>query len=112
MLLSLDSFSKTTLVVGDSVSISKEDAKLIKEDLRLGLLCDSIKGEQALRILNFQGMVQKFESKDLAHTNRVARLDKKVKTVTLQRDFFKKITLFGVPIAIGGGVVLGILIAK
>jgi len=110
--MSLAASSENTLTTEDSVCISKEDAKLIKEDLKLGLICDSIMTEQHLRILNFKEMFRKAESKDLVHMNRVARLNKDVKSITTQRDILKKITFYGVPLALGAGLFVGILLAK
>jgi hypothetical protein len=94
----------------DSLCFSKEQAAQILKDIKKGEICDSIRTNQALQIINFKDVVKKDNEIIHLHENRISVLEKDLNTANTKLKITKRIANFGIPIAIGGGFIIGILL--
>ena len=97
---------------GDSLCFSKEEAKLIMQDLKRVNLLDSIIINQELQIINFKSVLRNNKEQILLFTNRNTKISKELDKTYLKLKLSKKLTFFGVPIAFGGGILTAILLSK
>ena len=103
---------QTTPIQEDSVCLSAEDARVIFKDLQLFQLCDSIRSNQSLQIKHFKEVLKTNDNIILETNKRLSEVTKERNTSNLKLKISTRITMFGVPIALGGGLLIGILIAN
>ena len=87
-----------------------EQAKQIFIDLKKGELCDSISQNQALQIINFKEVVKKDLELDALNKKFIADQGKEINTANLKLKISKRLTFVGVPVALVGGFIFGVLI--
>lgn len=102
-------FSQT--ISSDSVKcFSYEQAKTIIKDLKKGRLCDSISQIQALQIVNFKEVIQNKNSEITIKNSQFSAKSKELKTANLKLKISKNLSKFGIPTALLGGFLVGILV--
>ena len=102
-------YSQTTLT--DSLKcFSYSQAKQIMKDLKRGEICDSISQNQELQIINFKSILSKSnEQINLLQTNN-DELNKSLLNANRRLKMSVSLTKYGIPIGIGAGFIVGILI--
>ncbi len=109
MTIRLTAFTQTSS--SDSVKcFTYEQARQIAKAIKHGEICDSISQNQALQIFNFIEVVKKDNAIILLNKDRISELEKDLKITNTKLKISKKLTMFGIPIAFGGGFLVGILL--
>ena len=81
--------------------------KEITKELKRGVLCDSITQNQALQILNYKSVLDK-DSKIITLNNEMIKKQKNtIKIIAIKLKISKTMTLVGAPIALLGGIFIG-----
>ena len=112
LLMNLNLHCQTTPIQEDSVCLSASDARIIFKDLQLFNLCDSIRQNQSLQIKHFKSVLIT-DNQIISETNkRLLDVTKTLNTTKLKLKISKRLTFFGVPVAVGGGLLLGVLMSK
>ncbi|MBV1952553.1 MAG: hypothetical protein KUG64_10230 [Cycloclasticus sp.] len=75
-------------------------------------VCDSIRSNQKLQIHNLKEVFKKDQQQILLHTNMIARKEQKLQKSLKKLQISKKLSVFGMPIAFGAGIVTAILVFK
>ena len=87
-----------------------EQARTIFKDLKKGQLCDSIRGIQSLQIVNFREIVTNNKESITLLTESNENISKKLNVANTKLKVQRRLTMFGVPVALGVGFVVGILL--
>lgn len=111
LLTNLTATSQTILKI-DSVCLSKEEARVIFKDLKLGQYCDSIRTNQSHRIAGYKGLVADKDEEINLHLDRVNTLEKEGKTKDAKIKILKKAVTFGLPVGVGVGALGMFLLLK
>ena len=109
LLISYSSVCQTTQRQ-DSVCLSVEEARIIFKDLQLFEVCDSIRSNQSLQIIHYKSVVANDNQQILLYTNRLDKKEKELSKALKMLQISKKLTFIGVPVAITGGFILGLII--
>lgn len=111
IILSLNSTASSQIILNDSLTCFNEvQLKKIVKDLKKVEVQDSIIQTQQLQIINFKEVLT-VDNKIIAENDkRLSELTKELNRTNLKLNISKKLTFFGVPIALGSGFILGILI--
>lgn len=80
------------------------------KDIKRGEICDSIRINMSLQITNFKEVVRKDNDIIKLHENRIATLNEDLGKANKKLKISKKLTTFGIPIALGGGFLIGVLL--
>ena len=87
-----------------------KQVRKITKSIKQGQLCDSISQTQQLQIINFKELSIKNDSIILENNKRLLEVKKTLSNTALKLKISKRLTFFGVPIALGGGLLLGIIL--
>ena len=109
LLINFNSACQTTQKQ-DSVCLSVEEARIIFKDLQLFEVCDSIRSNQSLQIIHYKSVVANDNQQILLISSRLDKKEKELSKAIKMLQISKKLTFFGVPIAFGGGLILGLLL--
>jgi len=113
IILLIKSTAFTQPTSNDSIKcFTIEQVKQITKDLKKGFICDSIVQNQELQIVNFRDVLKVNDNIIVENNKRVLELTISVNNKQTKIDALKKVSLFGIPVAIGGGLFLGILLSK
>ena len=96
----------------DSICFSKVEAIRLFKDLKKLDVFDSIISNQSLQIYNFKEIVINDKQQILLHTNMIARKQKELNVTNLKLKISRKLSVIGIPVSVGLGLVVGILISK
>jgi len=113
IILSLNSIASSQIILNDSLTCFNKDqlVKIVK-DLKKVEVQDSIIQTQELQIFNFKEVlkvdIQIIAKKD----ERLSELTKSLNKTQLKLKISKRLTFYGVPIAITTGFLIGIVITK
>jgi uncharacterized protein YjaZ len=111
IILSLNSIVSSQIILNDSLTcFNKEQLKKIVKDLKKVEIQDSIIQTQQLQIINFKEVLKVDNSIIAENDKRLLELTKDLNKANLKLKISKRLTFVGVPIAITGGFILGILI--
>ena len=111
LLISLTAFTQTSS--NDSIKcFTYEQVRKITKKIKDVNLCDSIVQNQELQIINFKEVLKKDDAIIIETNKRLLDVTKTLNTTKLKLKISKRLTFFGVPIALGGGLLLGVLMSK
>lgn len=84
----------------------------ITAEIQKAQLCDSIIQTQQLQIINFKDVLKVNDNIIAENNKRLLEVTKELNRTNLKLKISKKLTFIGVPVAISGGFILGLLISK
>jgi hypothetical protein len=111
-LISLESICQVTPNQEDSVCLTAEDARVIFKDLQLFQYCDSIRTEQTAQITILKRVLKTNDNIIAANNLRLLEVTKTLNTTRKKLKFSASLSKFGIPVALGGGFIIGFLLAK
>ena len=111
LLINLTAFTQTTS--RDSIKcFTYEQVRKITKDIKKGQLCDSISQHQSLQISHFKDVLKKDNLIISENNKRLSELKKHLNTANTKVNLLKKVSFFGIPVAIGGGILIGLILNK
>ena len=112
-ILTIKSTAFTQNFSNDSIKcFTYDQVRKITKSIKQGQLCDSISHNQELQIINFKELSIKNDSIILENNKRLLEVTKTLNTTKLKLKISKRLTFLGVPIALGGGLLLGVILSK
>ena len=112
-ILSLNSIAFSQIILNDSLTCFKEaELKKIVKDLKKVGVQDSIIQTQELQIINYKEVLKVDKQIISEKDKRLTELTKSLKTTNLKLKISKRLTFYGVPISLGAGIFLGILVSN
>ena len=103
---SLTVCSQNFLVKGDSAIFHVNEVKTLLKAAKQGEICDSISKNQQLQIINFKEVLSNKDREITLHKERLSEVNKDLKTTQLKLKVSKRLSLYGIPIAFSGGLLL------
>ena len=111
LLARLTVFSQTTS--SDSLKcFTYAQVRLITSDLQKKVICDSVVVFQDIQIKGFKDVLTLDEQIIAKNNKRLLELTKTLNTTKLKLKISKRLTLYGVPISFGVGIITSILLFK
>lgn len=107
----MTAFSQITL--NDSLTcFNKEQLSKIAKDLKKVNVQDSIIQTQQFQIINFKEVIKVDEQIISENNKRLSELKKSLTKTELKLKISKRLSIYGIPIAFGGGAFLVILLSN
>ena len=111
LLISLTVSSQTSS--NDSIKcFTYSQVRKITKEIKKGQLCDSISQLQELQIINFKDVLKKDNLIIKENNERLLEVTKELNATKTKLRISTRLTFFGVPIALGGGFLLGIILVN
>ena len=109
ILLRLTVFSQTSS--NDSIKcFTYEQTRKITASIKKGVVCDSIAQNQSLQILNFKSIVRTSNEQLSLISTKLSDTERTLDKTMLKLKISKKLTTYGIPSALLGGFLIGILL--
>ena len=111
LLARLTVFSQTTS--SDSLKcFTYAQVRLITSDLQKKVICDSVVVFQDIQIKGFKDVLTLDEQIIAKNNKRLLELTKTLNKTNKKLKFSANLSKFGIPFSIGGGFIIGFLLAK
>ena len=111
LLARLTVFTQTTS--NDSLKcFTYAQVRLITSDLQKKVICDSVVVFQDIQIKGFKDVLTLDEQIIAKNNKRLLELTKTLNTTKLKLKISTNLSKFGIPFSIGGGFIIGFLLAK
>ena len=96
----------------DSICFSVTQAKTIMKDLKRLDYCDSITFNQQTQIMNFKDIID-LDNRIITEDRKMQlELTKTINKANIKIKVLKRISIYGIPIGFGAGIITAILLTK
>ena len=108
----MTAFTQTSLDSSQTKCFTYPQVKEITKAIKKGAICDSIAQNQELQIIHFKEVLKVNDNIIAENNKRLSEVIKERNKANTKLKTSVQITKFGIPFALGGGFIIGFLLAK